>query len=389
MAIQTDYLRFSAERGCSEAISHLLVRGGGAWPSRLRRKYPVLATWRGVAPLKQRLRQIVGADDESRVMLAGRSHVLMMLASYLLFRNCETALTVDLAWRPYQEILEQVAGRLGRQLVKVPVGQMVYRGVQTRYVTDVIVAAFRESRSAGLFLPAISHDGVKLPVRSIADAIKRERELRFFAVDGAQHLAHGDASFTEMDCDFYLAGTHKWLRSLYPLGVGVYGPPRSCDMIDTTVAELHVAGILTDPLTQFVSQLESQKLDGVTETVNLSGLLAAHGAMLDARPSSARRRILPTQLANANTVSALAEDAGWRPVLPAAEFRSGILLLRPPTTWGGDSVALRNHFERRGVAASTYDNGVVRFSMPRRGLTSDDLKPIHRSLDISFLSSRL
>jgi hypothetical protein len=389
MAIQTDYLRFSAERGCSDAMRSLLLRGGDAWPSRFRRKYPALASWHGVGPLKDRLRQIVGGGERSRVILASRSHVLMTLASYLLFGTCETVLTVDLAWPPYREILKQVADKLGRRVVVVAVRQIIDAGGDAGSVIGSIVDAYRQSRPAALFLPAISHDGVKLPIRRISDAIKSKRESRFFVVDGAQHLAHGDAPVAEMDCDFYLAGTHKWLRSLYPLGIGVCGHPRSREMIGTTVTELHATGILTDPLTQFTSQLESQKLDGATETVNLSGLLSAHGAALDARPASARRRILSTQLVNANMLSVLAEDAGWRPVLPAAEFRSGILLLRPPLSRIGDSAVLRNHLESRGVAATTYDSGVVRFSMPRRSLPSDYLIPVRRALDIKGLSSRL
>jgi hypothetical protein len=389
MAIQTDYLRFSAERGSSDAMRNLLLRGGDAWPSRLRRRYPYLARWHGVGPLKDQLRQIAGGGERSPVLLASRSHVLMTLASYLLFGTCETVLTVDLGWPLYREILKQVADKLGRRVVVVAVRQIIDAGGDAGSVIGSIVDAYRQSRAAALFLPAISHDGVKLPIRTISDAIKWGGELRCFAVDGAQHLAHGDEAFAEMDCDFYLTGTHKWLRSLYPLGVGVYGHRRSREMIETTVAELHTAGILNDPLMQFTSQLEFHKLDETTETVNLSGLLSAHGAALDARPSSARQRVLPTQIANANKVSALGQAAGWQPLRPAAEFRSGILLLRPPTACTGNSTALRNHFVRRGVAATTYKNGIVRFSMPRYPLPSDHLKLIRRSLDLGSVLNQL
>jgi hypothetical protein len=313
----------------------------------------------------------------------------MTLASYLLFGTCETVLTVDLGWPPYQQILRQVADKLARRVVIVEVRQIIDAGGGAESVIGSIVDAYWQSRAAALFLPAISHDGVKLPIRKISEAIKARGEQRFFAVDGAQHLAHGDAAFMEMDCDFYLAGTHKWLRSLYPLGVGVYGQRRSRDMIETTVTELHSAGILHDPLMRFTSQLECHELDEVTETVNLSGLLSAHGAALDARPSTARRRLLPTQIANANKVSALGEDAGWRSLRPAVEFRSGILLLRPPMTCAGNSTALRNHLVRRGVAATTYDNGVVRFSMPRHAMLSHHMKLIRRSLDMTSVPNQL
>ncbi len=313
MAIQTDYLRFSAERGCSDAIRNLLLRGGKDWSPKLRRRYPVLTGWHGVGPLKERLGRIAGAGRQSKVMLASRTHALMTLASYLLFGNCETVLTVDLAWPAYQEILKQVADKLGRRVVHLDVREIIDSGGDPDSVIGAITEGYSQAQASALFLPAISHDGVKLPIRRICDAIKCKGELRFFVVDGAQHFAHGDAPVVDMDCDFYLAGTHKWLRGLYPLGVGVYGHARSRAMVETTIFELNAIGILSDPLMQFTSQLELHRLDDVTETVNLSGLLSAHGASLGARCSSARRHTLQTQLRNVDAVRRLAEDLGWRP----------------------------------------------------------------------------
>jgi hypothetical protein len=381
MAIQTDYLRFSSERGCSDAIRSLLLRGGEGWSSQLQRRYPVLAGWHGVGPLKERLRHIAGAGRQSKVILASRSHALMTLASYLLFGNCETVLTVDLAWPAYQEILIQVAEKLGRRVVHLELREIIENGGDADSVICAITEGYRQAQASALFLPAISHDGVKLPIRRISDAIKCKGELRFFVVDGAQHLAHGDAPVVDMDCDFYLAGTHKWLRGLYPLGVGIYGHARSRAMVETTVCELTAIGILSDPLMQLTSQLELHRLDDVTETVNLSGLLSAHGASLDARRSSARRHTLQTQLTNVDAVRRLAEDSGWRPARLAADFQSGILMLHPPQSWTGNSYDLRTQLELRGVSATTYDNGTVRFSMPRHKLSSDHLKLIRKSLD--------
>jgi hypothetical protein len=381
LAIQSDYLRFSAERGCSDAIRSLLLRGDKDWSPKLRRRYPVLAGWHGVGPLKSRLGQIAGAGRRSKVMLASRSHALMTLASYLLFGNCETVLTVDLAWPAYQEILKQVADKLGRRVVHLAVREIIEGDSDADSVINAITEGYRQAHASALFLPAISHDGVRLPIRQICDAIKCKGELRFFVVDGAQHLAHGDESVAEMDCDFYLAGTHKWLRGLYPLGVGIYGHARSRAMVETAICELTAIGILSDPLMQLTSQLELHRLDDVTETVNLSGLLSAHGASLDARCSCARRHTLQTQLTNVDAVRRLAEDSGWRPARRATALQSGILMLHPPKSWTENPYDLRSQLERRGVSATTYDNGIVRFSMPRRNLPSDHLNLIRRSLD--------
>ena len=177
-------------------------------------------------------------------------------------------------------------------------------------------------------------------------------------------------------------------RSL-PIGHWVCGHARSREMIETTVTEVHATGILTDPLTQFISQLESQNLDGATETVNLSGLLAAQGAAL-ARPASVRP---PSNSSNAVKECQYVKCIGRRRRVASRTSRRRVSLRNPVAApaieWVGDSADLRNHLESRGVPAITYDSGVVRFSMPRRNLPSDYLMPLRRALDIRRLSTRL
>ncbi|WP_442485882.1 aminotransferase class V-fold PLP-dependent enzyme [Aeoliella sp. SH292] len=379
-AIQTDYLRFAGEHGCPPAISDLLVHGGRDWSAALKRRFPFLAGWRGVRSLKRRIRQVVGAPRDSAVMLTSRTHALMELAAYLVLRNCDTVLTVDLAWPAYREVLQNVASQLGRNLVTVNLRALVLQGASVETVVCSVVEAFHKSHASGLFLPAVSHDGVQLPIDKITTGLKASSDLRFVLVDGAQHLAHGDLDLADMDCDFYLAGTHKWLRSLYPLGVAAYGHPRSRSMIKTVINELLTAGIVDDPLLRFTSQLENAALSGPTETINLSGLLSAHGAAVDASPSRLRGKALSVQLMNGEKVGLLAERAGWQRILPVQSMRSGILLLRPPGEYGSSHEDLRKTLESRGVVATTYDDALVRFSMPRRRLTESALGTIRDAL---------
>lgn len=375
LAIQTDYLRFSATEGSAHALRDLL--SGNAWPAAWQRRYPFLTQWRGISALKERLREIVGAPELSAVMLANRPQALMLLAAHLLVRNCACILTTDLAWPPFQAILRKVAMQAGRHVVRVGLRRLIRGGGDADRVTQAIVEAYRFAGATALFLPAISHDGIQLPLDRIAAAIQRERELRFFAVDGAQHLAHGTTTFLAMDCDFYLAGTHKWLRSLYPLGVACYGQRRSQELIETTRDELRSLGVLNDPLIFFASQLEGQQCDEITETINLSGLLSAYGAALDAESAVHRQKALAVQLANAGDVQERATDQGWRPLRLSTDLRSGIQLFRPPSTCTLGNNRLQTHFEQRGLIATTYDNDVVRLSMPRRPLTKGVLDSIH------------
>lgn len=380
-AIHIDYLKFAAQQGGSEAMLDLLVGGGQAWPRRLRKRFPVLAGWEGVSGLKQRLRRVAGVNgaDLSNVLFASRSRTLMRLAAQLLFRSCSTVVTADVGWPPYQLLLRDVGAELGGRVVEVPLLEMIRKGAGGGAIVDRLTAAFGRSQAAGLFLPSISHDGIRLPVRAIIDALAAMGRLPFVAIDGAQDLAHGDWALAEMNCDFYFAGAHKWLRGCFPLGVGLWGQPRSRQMIAATIEESGETGLLEDPLARFTFQLEGGALDGVTETVNLSALLSAHGAMVDVLRLPPRGETFAVQLANREAIRRVARRAGWEVVATNPELRCGIVMLRSPVIAAHDG-DLRRQLERQGVVATAYPTGEVRLSMPRRILGLQELATVGRAL---------
>ncbi|GAB3271786.1 aminotransferase class V-fold PLP-dependent enzyme [Parahaliea aestuarii] len=67
--------------------------------------------------------------------------------------------------------------------------------------------------------------GVKLPIRAIADALetinsKRSEERRIlFCVDGVHGFGIENEDISQLGCDFFMAGTHKWMFG--PRGTGV------------------------------------------------------------------------------------------------------------------------------------------------------------------------
>lgn len=70
-----------------------------------------------------------------------------------------------------------------------------------------------------------SSTGVKLPIRAMADAIKVINKARktdhqiLFCVDGVHGFGIEDEDISTLGCDFFVAGTHKWLFG--PRGTGV------------------------------------------------------------------------------------------------------------------------------------------------------------------------
>lgn len=70
-----------------------------------------------------------------------------------------------------------------------------------------------------------SSTGVKLPVAAMAEALKRINSQRkadaqiLFVVDGVHGFGIENQDISELGCDFYIAGTHKWIFG--PRGTGV------------------------------------------------------------------------------------------------------------------------------------------------------------------------
>lgn len=85
-----------------------------------------------------------------------------------------------------------------------------------------------------------SSTGVKLPLRElgrvVADANRQrgERDRILLVVDGVHGFGNQDETVAEMGCDFFVAGTHKWIFA--PRGTGIiWGRPEAWAMLRPTV----------------------------------------------------------------------------------------------------------------------------------------------------------
>jgi hypothetical protein len=165
-------------------------------------------------------------------------------------------------------------------LSTVPIRDMVLKGkASEEEVLGAIRGYYLRERCDGLFLTAVSHLGVRLPVERLVRSLEAASDLRFVIIDGAQEFAHVSAEIRNDYCDLYLTGCHKWLQAYQPMGLAFYGRRRSRLQIETAASHLLRTGELNDPLLQFSTQLESHALDDRTETVNLACLFTCQGAV--------------------------------------------------------------------------------------------------------------
>jgi hypothetical protein len=253
---QLDFVRLAAEEPSSLYFEQFLRDGFGAWPLHYRRRFTGLATWRGIAGLKRSLRELAGAADDWDVLLASRSLSLVKLAARRMFRVCRNVLTTDLNWPTYQHAVERSASQAGKQVTTLRLrDHILYRRWTTADVARYLAAAFVEAGCDSLFLPAVDHLGIRLPIREIVAAIKRRREIEFFLLDAAQAFCQVPTDDCFKLADFVIAGSHKWMGAYLPVGIGFWrrnsqdpycrnwsGPDRRTSV---------------DPLLRFTEQLDS------------------------------------------------------------------------------------------------------------------------------------
>jgi selenocysteine lyase/cysteine desulfurase len=101
---------------------------------------------------------------------------------------------------------------------------------------DEIVGSIRKALTPRTRVVAVtwvhSSTGLKLPIRSIADALAEANARRdaadraLLCVDGVHGIGIEDVTLPDLGCDFFVAGTHKWLFG--PRGTGfVWGKPQA------------------------------------------------------------------------------------------------------------------------------------------------------------------
>jgi selenocysteine lyase/cysteine desulfurase len=136
-------------------------------------------------------------------------------------------------------------------------------------------------------------------------------------------VAHVPLRLADNHCDFFIAGCHKWLGTHHPLGLGLVGHPRSVDYIRETVFRFVRKRTIDDPLLRFTDQLENDRNSRSGETVNVTPLLSAQGAVDDCDPGCLDTT-LRSRLAHADRLLSRIRGSNWRPLIPDAALRRGL-----------------------------------------------------------------
>src|SRR5262249_8992192 len=139
--------------------------------------------------------------------------------------------------RPSQEILSTIhdhystatalslrARRTGASFRQIPLYQKL-ETVSQGEIVDTLIKALRPETRIVAVTWVHSSTGLKLPIRLIAEALGKVNEGRFpddralLCVDGVHGFGVEDVRIADLDCDFFVAGCHKWMFG--PRGTGL------------------------------------------------------------------------------------------------------------------------------------------------------------------------
>lgn len=375
-----DFSRFANEFGSPLYAMQLLTEGFPNWPSTLRQQYPGLVHWRGVSHFKNGLRQIAGAGHESEILLASRTASLMKFAARLMTGPCRNILTTDTCWPAYKNILNHEVQRTGNRITEIPVREKILRQSYSKQsIIDFLVNEYIDHQCDGLFLPLIDNLGIRLPVRELVCQIRERSELRFVAVDGAQAIGHVPLNLETLGCDFFLGGSHKWLRAFYTMGFGFFGNPGSRDYIARSLGLWRKSKIVDDPMLSFSDELELSTVAHYGETVHIAPLLIANAVVGEFDSHKLESNV--NAQADRKQIENLVANAGWDPITSCPELTSQILLARRKHNPEGFDQVVQQALITSNVAATTYSNGLLRLSLPFEGLDEDDRSQLFSALN--------
>ncbi|PYT35275.1 MAG: aminotransferase [Acidobacteria bacterium] len=127
--------------------------------------------------------------------------------------------------------LQKRAERTGTTVRSIPLYERIEAVTEDEIVQSILKALTPRTRVVAVTW-VHSSTGLKLPIRKIADALAPVNAQRdpadraLLCVDGVHGLGIEDVTLPELGCDFFVAGTHKWLFG--PRGTGfVWGKPQA------------------------------------------------------------------------------------------------------------------------------------------------------------------
>ena len=374
---EQDFGRLVSRLGSSLYLERFLANGFRALPGHLRKRVPQLRCWQGVAGFRQGIADFVGQPQGGTAHFFSQSSALLRFAADCLFERAQRVLVTDLGWPAYTAALNDIAIARHKSLSVVSLKDQLLRDkIDDHDLIEQVVAAYGQRGCDAIFLSDISYLGVRLPVERILARLGDA--CQFSVVDGAQAFNHRPIDLSRIPCDLYLTGTQKWFCSYHPLRIAFLGNFRHAEWIERVA---HHTEPKRDALFSFCRTLEGRPQMAYGETVNVSALIAAAGALqqMSRRPAS-RLTLWQRLTENAATLATWLGGSPFVPAIRSPSLQSGIMLLRNLHSPEDAPQPERADLAKSGLIASAFPGGLLRLSMPTIPFSFHQMSTIMRAL---------
>jgi isopenicillin-N epimerase len=180
---------------------------------------------------RQAAAQYLGARPEDVALTDSTTMGLALVYGGVQVRAGQELLTTEFDYYSTREALQYKADRTGASYREIPLYRDV-RKVTEEEIVETLVGAVRPQTRVVTATWVHSATGLKVPVRRIADRLaeinrgRAEADRALLCVDGVHGFGVEDTRVADLGCDFFVAGTHKWIFG--PRGTGlIWGNPRS------------------------------------------------------------------------------------------------------------------------------------------------------------------
>jgi selenocysteine lyase/cysteine desulfurase len=166
----------------------------------------------------------IGARPDELALTGNTTMGLALVYHGLPLRPGDEVLTTAHDHYSHHESIRLATGRAGASMRKIALFDRPEQATTGAIVQRVREGIRPATRALGVTW-VHSSTGVRLPIGPIAEAVREvnrgrdERDRVLLIVDGVHGLGAVDASMADLGCDFFCAGTHKWMFA--PRGTGI------------------------------------------------------------------------------------------------------------------------------------------------------------------------
>ncbi|MNO48524.1 Isopenicillin N epimerase [compost metagenome] len=181
-------------------------------------------TWQHEARVREWAGKYLQAQPAQIALTGSTTEGLAMIYGGIHVRPGQEILTTEHEHYSTNNILALRTRKEGTQVRKIRLFDAPATVSNEQILTAIDRAIRPETRVLGMTW-VHSGSGVKLPLGEIGALVDRHNRQRsddqriLYVVDGVHGFGVEDLSFAQMNCDFFIAGTHKWLFG--PRGTGI------------------------------------------------------------------------------------------------------------------------------------------------------------------------